>query len=160
MARVLLDIDDMVNQTTLEAMLRAAGHEVVGVNPEVRVTDDPLRAIHLAREGPVLVLAAASGLRAAIAAMRQGVHGYIFLPFQPGEADLMVRRATHAAPEDPAAPMETLSRVEERHIREVLRRCKGNRARAAKILGIGRNTLWRKLRAMDSARRDGEDPSH
>jgi two-component system response regulator HydG len=32
------------------------------------------------------------------------------------------------------------------HIQRVLRVCKHNQAKAARILGIGRNTLWRKLK--------------
>jgi DNA-binding NtrC family response regulator len=40
----------------------------------------------------------------------------------------------------------TLAQQEERHIRRVLEYCAGNRSQAAKILGIDRATLWRKLK--------------
>jgi len=36
---------------------------------------------------------------------------------------------------------------EEAQIRRVMRECSGNRTEAARQLGIGRTTLWRKLRA-------------
>lgn len=39
----------------------------------------------------------------------------------------------------------TLAEVERLHVERVLQRCEGNRAEAARVLGIGRNTLWRKL---------------
>ncbi|MCU0573953.1 MAG: sigma-54 dependent transcriptional regulator [Syntrophobacteraceae bacterium] len=42
--------------------------------------------------------------------------------------------------------MRSLDEVERRHIQGVLDRCGGNKARAAEILQIGYNTLWRKLK--------------
>ncbi|MBS1961128.1 MAG: sigma-54-dependent Fis family transcriptional regulator [Bdellovibrionales bacterium] len=45
----------------------------------------------------------------------------------------------------------TLADLELRYIREVLDRCEGVKDRAAKILGIDRKTLYRKLQAADAA---------
>jgi len=44
-----------------------------------------------------------------------------------------------------ATELETLDAVERRHIERVLEATGGNRTMAAKILGIDRKTLWRKL---------------
>ena len=41
----------------------------------------------------------------------------------------------------------TLAEVERRHILATLERCGGNRSATAQALGIGENTLWRKLKA-------------
>jgi two-component system response regulator AtoC len=41
----------------------------------------------------------------------------------------------------------SLEEVEKRYILHVLEQQRGNRIRAARVLGIGRNTLWRKLKA-------------
>jgi DNA-binding NtrC family response regulator len=60
-------------------------------------------------------------------------------------------------PEQPARPSEasslTLQAVERRHVDAVLRQVRGNRAAAARLLGIDRNTLVRKLRQWE--RTDG-----
>ncbi len=45
-------------------------------------------------------------------------------------------------------PLTTLADVEREHILRVLDACGGSQADAARVLAIGRNTLWRKLRAM------------
>lgn len=47
-----------------------------------------------------------------------------------------------------AEELPTLARVEEAHIRRVLRAVDGNRSRAARILGLDRKTLWRRLKAL------------
>ncbi len=70
-------------------------------------------------------------------------------------ADGGVLRAEHLpvpapAPADPPegaqdAPMRTLAEVEAAHIRLTLARCGGRMAEAARRLGIGRSTLYRKL---------------
>jgi DNA-binding NtrC family response regulator len=52
-----------------------------------------------------------------------------------------------------AAPalLRSLADVEQEHILAVLRACQGIQADAARVLGIGRNTLWRKLRTYGEA---------
>src|SRR5690606_392568 len=54
-------------------------------------------------------------------------------------------RGEGAAAAPGGAPM-TLAEVERQHIERTLAACGGNRTRAAALLGIGRNTLARKLR--------------
>ena len=49
--------------------------------------------------------------------------------------------------------------VEREHILTTLRECHGNQAKAAELLGIGRNTLWRKLKeyGVKPSDEDGSD---
>ncbi len=54
--------------------------------------------------------------------------------------------ATAAGPSTTASSFSTLAEVERRHILGVLEALGGNRTAAAKALGIGRNTLGRKLK--------------
>jgi two-component system response regulator HydG len=44
----------------------------------------------------------------------------------------------------------SLAEAERRHILSVLDACGGSQVEAAEVLGIGRNTLWRKLRRYSS----------
>ncbi|MCX5758890.1 MAG: hypothetical protein NTU83_10375 [Candidatus Hydrogenedentes bacterium] len=157
MARVRLDIHDPLNRTTLKAMLEAAGHTLVQSGADVALTDDLANAIATAATTPVILAVRASDIPRAVGAMRKGVYGYISIPLQHGEADLMIRHAEAsgrtalrawycAPPKDDDTPIPTLDQLEAEHIRAVLRRCKGNHTEAARLLGIGRNTLWRKLK--------------
>ena len=158
MARVHLDISDTAGYMTLKALLEADGHEVSDDQPDVSIADEALAALEHAKDRPTLVLAAANQVRAAVAVMRQGVYGYIFIPLQPGEAEIMVRRAAGAKTDSTHEPPCALAEVEEKHILNTLRYCKNNRAEAARILGIGRNTLWRKLKAFEQAHHAGYKP--
>jgi transcriptional regulator with PAS, ATPase and Fis domain len=45
-----------------------------------------------------------------------------------------------------SSTLKTLADIESEYINEVLRSVHGNRTQAAKILGIGTATLWRKLK--------------
>jgi two-component system response regulator HydG len=47
----------------------------------------------------------------------------------------------------PRADLRPLAVIEREHILRVLVACGGSQVEAARVLGIGRNTLWRKLRA-------------
>ena len=50
-------------------------------------------------------------------------------------------------PRNAPATLCTLAEAERAHVLRVLEVCGGRQGEAARILGIGRNTLWRKLRA-------------
>ena len=156
MADIALHIDDSLTRMTLKAMLEGEGHRIVDAAPGIVFADTPSLAIEHARACPALLLATAGEVPNAVAAMRQGVFGYVFLPLQPGEAGIMVQRIldlgnTGKAPSKTDGEMLNLEEVERRHILDTLRKCKNNRAKAACLLGIGRNTLWRKLKRIQDA---------
>ena len=50
--------------------------------------------------------------------------------------------------------MLPLAELERRHIFRVLEKMGGNRKETARVLGIGANTLWRKLRQYEAGRSD------
>ncbi len=162
MARVRLEIRDLPNRLALKALLESEGHEVFAGpgDAQVVVTDQPELAEGFARDFASLLLATAAQVPRAVQAMRRGVFGYVLAPLVPGEATLMVERALAfsrglTAPrvleddDDEIVPL-TLEEVEEVHILDTMRRCRDNQARAARELGIGRNTLWRKLKRIQA----------
>jgi DNA-binding NtrC family response regulator len=161
MAVVWLHIEDTTDRLTLKAILESEGHQAGGSESEVAIADSPERAEILADRMPTLLLSTFADLPRALEAMRRGVFGYILRPFQPGEAALMVKRALAVADRGPAAAsvqveyaetkeLVPLAAVEREHIERVLRACRQNHTRAAHVLGIGRNTLWRKLKKYEA----------
>jgi two-component system response regulator HydG len=56
-------------------------------------------------------------------------------------------------PASPPRPPQSLGELEKKHILRILEACGHNHVEAAKRLGIGRNTLWRKLKAYGLAGR-------
>lgn len=152
MARVQLSIADPTQRITLRTMLEVDGHEAVTHDPDVLICDTEGEAVARSGEAPTLLLSTAVELPRAVEAMRKGVWDYVYLPFQSGEASLKVSRAAGSrhqqnGPDDvPLDALPSLEDVEREHVMRVLRKCKHNQAKAARILGIGRNTLWRKLK--------------
>jgi len=74
-------------------------------------------------------------------------------PAPPAAVHGATQGATHEGSHDGALP--TLSEVEAAHIRLVLARCDGRMAEAARRLGIGRSTLYRKLADLGIGDGDG-----
>jgi len=150
MARIKLDIKDGTLQITLRALLEADGHSFVSEDPEVVLTDSCERAVDVASYSSTIVLVPYSQVRPAVDAMKKGVYGYALLPLIPGEIQVMVRRAFEYSPVKPPDGKDaSLTDAERRHILAILLKCRNNKSKAAKMLGIGRNTLWRKMKRWD-----------
>jgi two-component system response regulator HydG len=59
-------------------------------------------------------------------------------------------RAEPGSPKTASAVLRSLAEVEREHILRVLDACDGSQVEAARVLGVARNTLWRKLRALSA----------
>ncbi|HEU4406169.1 MAG TPA: response regulator [Polyangiaceae bacterium] len=115
-----------------------------------------LRALLAERPGlEVVVLTGYGSIATAVEAVRLGARDYLT---KPADAD-RVLAAFDADPSDPGTdgaelPFETpsLARLEWEHIERVMRECKGNVSRAARVLGIHRRTLQYKLAKFPAGR--------
>jgi len=65
---------------------------------------------------------------------------------EPGDLPPHVGAGLALGPAPALAAEQTLAEVERAHIIEILERYGWNHSRAAEALGIGRTTLWRKLK--------------
>ena len=81
-------------------------------------------------------------------AMKHGMalaqRGVIEAEDLPEELHAPLRAAPHEAPCETRA-LRSLAEVEREHVLRVVAACGGSQTEAARVLGIGRNTLWRKL---------------
>ena len=105
---------------------------------------DVVRALVAARpEVAVVVLTGYGSIATALEAVRLGARHYLTKPADVDEIVSAFARERPAAP--PPAAVPTLARVEWEHINRVLADCGGNVSRAARVLGIHRRSLQRKL---------------
>ncbi|MCU0701992.1 MAG: sigma-54 dependent transcriptional regulator, partial [Myxococcaceae bacterium] len=68
------------------------------------------------------------------------------VPLPVAAAPTLLPAAPTPAVVTPGAAMESLAAIERRHITAVLQACGGKSSEAARVLGIGRTTLWRKMK--------------
>jgi DNA-binding NtrC family response regulator len=94
----------------------------------------------------------------AIDAIKHGAHDFLCKPLDYARlvrtlddlaVELLKPHASSASPaSEPWRPLP-LSEMRRIHIRRVLETCNGNRVRAARMLGIGRTSLYRFLKSTD-----------
>jgi two-component system response regulator HydG len=80
-------------------------------------------------------------------------HGAVLARTHPVSPEHLPEDLSDPAPprDASAGPLMTLEEAERRHICFVLQACGGQQIDAARVLGIGRTTLWRKLKQYDLA---------
>lgn len=86
-----------------------------------------------------------ASIATAVDAMRRGAWHYLPKPF---DLDSLLRRfgdAPDAVPADIAETPPTLRRLSWEHVQRVLADCEGNVSAAARVLGVDRRTLQRRL---------------
>jgi two-component system response regulator RegA len=164
--RILVVDDDEPFRTRLARSLASRGHDVASagsVEEAVRIARafQPNRAVidlrmadgsgldvlsELGREHPGLqsvLLTGYGSIATATEAVRRGALDYLTKPVDADD----VLRAFQPGADEPAATVPSLQRVEWEHIQRVLADCGGNVSKAARLLGLHRRTLQRKLAA-------------
>jgi two-component system response regulator RegA len=92
----------------------------------------------------IVVLTGYGSIATAIEAVRRGATHYLTKPADADEILAAFERGGADAPRRPLVPM-SLDRVEWEHINRVLVDCHGNVSEAARVLGLHRRSLQRKL---------------
>jgi len=163
--RTLLIVEDDARlRDRLVQAMRDRGHDAVGVadgraaleqaqseSPEWALVDlrlggdsglDVVRELKTLDPATVIVVLTGYGsIATAVEAMKRGAAGYLT---KPADADQIVAAFNGVQPlETEAVP--SLARVEWEHIQRVLTDADGNVSRAARVLGIHRRSLQRKL---------------
>ena len=96
---------------------------------------------------PIVVLTGFGSIATALEAVRLGARDYLTKPVEPDQILLALRgkRDRREAPAEVDVEPASLDRVEWEHIQRVLADTGNNITRAAKLLGIDRRSLQRKL---------------
>jgi two-component system, response regulator RegA len=99
----------------------------------------------------VVVLTGYGSIATALEAVRLGARHYLTKPADADEILSAFERDPSGSPSRPS-PVPSLARVEWEHINRVLADCGGNISEAARVLGIHRRSLQRKLAKFPAAR--------
>lgn len=112
--------------------------------PGVLVGSELVRALkEIEPSMQIVVLTGYGSIASALDAVRAGAVGYRTKPATPD--DLLGEFSQTKEPMSDAGEVPTLARVEWEHIHRVLHDCGGNISSAARLLGIHRRSLQRKL---------------
>ena len=103
---------------------------------------------------PVVLITAYADIQLAIKGMKSGAADFITKPWDNDELIQKLRDAI-----DRSRDVETLDEVEQQHVRKVVEQCHGNMSRAAEMLGITRQTLYKKIKSPTPAPPKAASPS-
>jgi two-component system response regulator RegA len=163
--------DDVAFRDRLVRAMRDRGYDAVGVSdhasairvascesPELAVVDlrlpgDSGLAVtrDLRQLDPstiIVVLTGYGSIATAVESIKLGATSYLT---KPADADQIIA-AFHGTQPPEEAEIPSLARVEWEHIQRVLADCGGNVSQAARVLGIHRRSLQRKLAKAPSVR--------
>lgn len=90
---------------------------------------------------PVVLMTAYADVQLAVKGLKNGAADFVTKPWNNDELARTLRDAVEKSRE-----VVTLDKLEQQHVHRVVEQCHGNMSKAAELLGITRQTLYRKLR--------------
>lgn len=90
---------------------------------------------------PVVLMTAYADVQLAVKGLKKGAADFVTKPWDNDELVRTLRDAVEKSRE-----VVTLDKLEQQHVHRVVEQCHGNMSKAAELLGITRQTLYRKLR--------------
>lgn len=90
---------------------------------------------------PVVLMTAYADVQLAVKGLKNGAADFVTKPWDNDELVRTLRDAVEKSRE-----VVTLDKLEQLHVHRVVEQCHGNMSKAAELLGITRQTLYRKLR--------------
>lgn len=90
---------------------------------------------------PVVLMTAYAYVQLAVKGLKNGAADFVTKPWDNDELARTLRDAVEKSRE-----VVTLDKLEQQHVHRVVEQCHGNMSKAAELLGITRQTLYRKLR--------------
>lgn len=90
---------------------------------------------------PVVLMTAYADVQLAVKGLKNGAADFVTKPWDNDELVRTLRDAVEKSRE-----VVTLDKLEQQHVYRVVEQCHGNMSKAAELLGITRQTLYRKLR--------------
>lgn len=90
---------------------------------------------------PVVLMTAYADVQLAVKRLKNGAADFVTKPWDNDELVRTLRDAVEKSRE-----VVTLDKLEQKHVHRVVEQCHGNMSKAAELLGITRQTLYRKLR--------------
>lgn len=90
---------------------------------------------------PAVLMTAYADVQLAVKGLKNGAADFVTKPWDNDELVRTLRDAVEKSRE-----VVTLDKLEQQHVHRVVEQCHGNMSKAAELLGITRQTLYRKLR--------------
>lgn len=118
--------------------LKMPGKQGLEVVEELRAIDS---------SAAIIVLTGYGSIPTAVSAMKRGADHYLSKPADADQILAVYQRLQSSSRSDPVLPdrVPSLARVEWEHLQRVISDCHGNISQAARLLGIHRRSLQRKL---------------